>query len=82
MLAMNYLARITVNPEICHGKPIVRGMRWPVVVLLDLLVSGMTNEEILEEHPELEREDILAVLQYAGLLASGRPLGKVLTNPQ
>ena len=60
---MNYLGRITVNSEICHGKPIVRGMRWPVVVLLDLLASGMTNEEILEEHPELQREDIYAVLQ-------------------
>ncbi len=79
---MNYLERITVNPEICHGKPIVRGMRWPVVVLLDLLASGMTNQEILEDHPELEREDILAVLQYAGLLASGRPLGEVLARPQ
>ncbi|WP_223650291.1 DUF433 domain-containing protein [Hymenobacter psoromatis] len=79
---MNYLTRITINPEICHGKPIVRGMRWPVVVLLDLLASGMTNEEILKEHPELEREDILAVLQYAGLLASGRPLSEVLANPQ
>lgn len=77
---MNYLERITVNPEICHGKPIVRGMRWPVVVVLDLLASGMTNEEILDEHPELEREDILAVLQYAGLLASGRPLSEVLAG--
>ncbi len=79
---MNYLERITIDPEICHGKPCVRGMRWPVVVLLDLLASGMTNEEILEEHPELEREDILAVLRYAGLLASGRPLGEVLAWPR
>lgn len=74
---MNYLERITVNPEICHGKPIVRGMRWPVVVLLDLLASGMSNEEILDDHPELEAEDIYAVLQYASLLASGRPLGEI-----
>jgi uncharacterized protein (DUF433 family) len=74
---MNLLERITVNPEICHGKPIVRGMRWPVAVLLDLLASGMSNEEILEEHPELELEDIRAVLQYASLLASGRPLGDI-----
>jgi|GEM_PF-3208897 len=44
-------------------------MRWSVVVLLDLLASGMTNEEILEEPPELEREDILTVLQHVGLLA-------------
>lgn len=74
---MNLLERITVNPEICHGKPCVRGMRWPVVVLLDLLASGMSNEEILEEHPELQPEDIYAVLQYAALLASGRPLGDI-----
>ncbi len=64
---MNYLSRITINPEVYHGKPIVRGMRWPVVVLLDLLGSGMTNDEILEEHPELQMEDIYAVLQYAAL---------------
>ena len=74
---MNLLERITVNPEICHGKPCVRGMRWPVVVLLDLLASGMSNEEIIEEHPELQPEDIYAVLQYAALLASGRPLGDI-----
>lgn len=77
----NYFERITVNPAVCHGKPIVRGMRWPVVVLLDLLASGITNEEILEEHPELGREDILAVLQYAGLLASGQPLADALARP-
>ena len=76
---MNYLTRITISPEICHGKPCLRGMRWPVVVLLDLLGSGMTNDEIIEEHPELEAEDIYAVLQYAGLLASGRPLSDVLS---
>lgn len=74
---MNHLPRITSNPVICHGKPILRGMRWPVAVLLDLLASGMSNAEILTEHPELEAEDILAALQYASLLASGRPLGEV-----
>ena len=64
---MNYLERITVDPEICHGKPIVRGMRWPVVILLDLLASGMTNEEILEEHPELEIDDLKAVINWSKL---------------
>lgn len=54
------LERITLNPEICHGKPCVRGMRWPVEVILDLMGSGMTQEEILEDHPELEKEEILA----------------------
>jgi uncharacterized protein (DUF433 family) len=58
------LKRITIDQEICHGKPCVRGMRWPVEVIIDLLGSGMTNEEILEDHPELEKEDILASLNF------------------
>ena len=61
---MNYLERITINPEICHGKPIVRGMRWPVVIVFDLLKSGMTKEEILKDHPEREMEDFEACLFF------------------
>ena len=68
---MKYLDRITINPEICHGKPCIRGMRWPVEVILDMLQSSMSWEEILEDHPELEQEDILASLEYAKLLVSG-----------
>jgi uncharacterized protein (DUF433 family) len=68
---MNYLDRITINPEICHGKPCIRGMRWPVVVILGLLEGGMNFDEILEDYPELEREDIYAALQYARLSVSG-----------
>ena len=64
---MNYLDRITVDPNICHGKPCIRGMRWPVIVLLDELASGMTYNEILEDHPELQQEDIYAALNYAVL---------------
>ena len=55
-----YLERITVNPEICHGKPCIRGMRWPIEVLLDMMLSEMTFDEILEDHPELEKQDLLA----------------------
>lgn len=62
---MNHLERTTINPLVCHGKPCVRGMRWPVEVVLDLLGSGMTISEILDDHPELEREDITACLNYA-----------------
>lgn len=69
---MKYLERITIDPEICHGKPCIRGMRWPVEVILDLLGSEMTIEEILEDHPELEKEDIIACLNYARLLVSGQ----------
>ncbi len=72
------IERITIDPEVCHGKPVVRGMRWPVEVLLDLLGSGMSEEEILKEHPELEKEDIQACIQFARLSVSGenlRPTG-------
>ncbi|MFZ2897513.1 MAG: DUF433 domain-containing protein [Saprospiraceae bacterium] len=69
-----YLSRITVNPEVCHGKPCIRGMRWPVEVLLDMLLSEMSFEEILEDHPELEKEDILASLEFAKMLVSGRTI--------
>lgn len=69
---MEYLERITINPSICHGKPCIRGMRWPVEVVMDMLSSGMSSDEILEDHPELEKNDILACLSYAKLLVSGR----------
>ena len=66
-----YLERITINSDICHGKPCIRNMRWPVEVILDLLSSEMTIPEILNDHPELEKEDIIACLNYARLLISG-----------
>jgi len=71
---MSYLDRITINPDICHGKPCIRGMRWPVEVIIDLLGSDMTIEEIITDHQELEREDILASLNFAKLYLSGRSI--------
>ncbi len=68
---MESLSRITIDTTICHGKPCVRGMRWPVEVVLDLLGSGMSVAEILTDHPELERADIIACVDYAKLLMSG-----------
>jgi uncharacterized protein (DUF433 family) len=65
------LKRITIDPEICHGKPCVRGMRWPVEVIIDMMGSGMSTEEILEDHPELEKEDILASLNFVNLYLKG-----------
>jgi len=62
---MKYNNRTTINPNICHGKPCIRGMRWPVEVVLDMLMSEMTIAEILEDHPQLEKEDIQASLEYA-----------------
>ena len=56
--------RFTINPEICHGKPIIRGLRYPVENMLELLASGMSIEELLEDYPDLERDDFLACLAY------------------
>jgi len=71
--AMNTLLnRITINPEVCHGKPCIRGMRWPVEVVIDMLGSGMAVDEILKDHKELEKEDIMACLQFARLYLSGQ----------
>ena len=57
--------RITIDPEICHGKPTIRGLRYPVTMILELLSAGMTTEEILADYEDLEREDIPAALDYA-----------------
>ncbi len=59
------LDRITTDPSICHGKPCLRGLRYPVEEVLAWLASGMSHDEILADYPDLEREDILAALEYA-----------------
>lgn len=64
--------RITIDPTICHGKPTVRGLRYPVETILELLGSGMTWDEILSDYPDLERDYIVAVLAYAARLAQVR----------
>lgn len=74
---MNFLERITINPEVCRGKPCVRGMRWPVEIILDMLGSRMTEEEIIADHPELEMEDFQACLNFARLLVSGRSVSEL-----
>jgi uncharacterized protein (DUF433 family) len=58
----NLLERITVNPEQCGGRPCIRGMRIRVTDVLDLMAAGLTREQVLEELPDLEPEDIRAVL--------------------
>ena len=66
---MDLTDRITIDPEICHGKPTIRGLRYPVEMILELLSSGMTVEEILADYEDLEREDILAALAFATRLS-------------
>ena len=58
-------SRITIDPNIYHGKRCVRGLRYPVEFLLDLLSSGMTFDEILGDYPDLERDDLRAVLAFS-----------------
>ncbi len=59
------LERITMDANICHGKPVIRGLRYPVEMIMELLAAGMSHEEILADYEDLEPEDILAVLAYA-----------------
>lgn len=63
------LQRISIDPNICHGQPCIRGLRYPVTFILELLSSGMTHAEILEDYEDLEEADILAVLLYAAQLS-------------
>ncbi len=71
------LDRITRNSEICHGKPTIRGLRYPVDNMLDLMASGMSIEDILEDYPDLEKDDLLACLEYASRVARTKTSQKV-----
>lgn len=73
---MNHLKRITINPLQCGGRPCIRGLRVRVKDVLDLLASGASREEILEDYPYLEAEDIVAALEYAAQQAD-HPILKV-----
>ncbi len=61
----DFFNRITIDSEICHGKPTIKGSRIMVKTILELLTAGMTHQEILEDYPKLEQEDILACLAFA-----------------
>jgi len=71
------LQRISINPEICHGKPCIRGLRYPVEFLLELLSSGMTHAEILTDYDDLEEVDILAVLLFAARLSQVKSIHRL-----
>ena len=74
----NLLKRITMNPDICHGKPTVRNMRYPVEMILDLLSSGMTEKEIVADYPALEVSDVRACLEFASRLARVKSIRKIV----
>ena len=64
-MSQDRISRITMNDEQCGGRPCIRGMRIRVTDVLDLLSAGASSEEILQDYPGLEREDILAAIEYA-----------------
>ncbi len=64
--------RITLNPDVCSGRPTMRNLRFTVAQLLDLLAAGMTQEEILTDYPYLVEEDVKACLLYASIMANTR----------
>jgi len=73
----NLLKRITIDTNICHGKPTIRGLRYPVDMILELLGSGMSHSELLEDYEDLVNDDILAVLQYASKLSQVKSIYKI-----
>ena len=75
---MSFEQRITINPDVCHGKPCIRGLRYPVELILELLSSGMSSEEILDDYEDLQLEDILAALSFATRLSQIKRIEPVL----
>lgn len=76
-MAVNLLERITINQDVCHGKPTIRNMRYTVSMILDLLSAGMTTDEIIADYPVLEKADIQACLFYASRLSETKTLYKI-----
>jgi uncharacterized protein (DUF433 family) len=72
------LKRITINPDICHGKPTIRSMHYPVEMILDLLSSGMTTQEISNDYPAIETNNVKACLAYASRLTRVKSIHKVV----
>ena len=74
---MEILNNITIDPEICHGKPTIRRMRYPVDMLLELMASGMTHREILDDYPDISNEYLLSCLLYAAKLTQINSIYKI-----
>ena len=72
------LDRITIDPAICHGKPVIRGLRYPVETIIEYLAGGDTLEDVLAEFPDLERDDLLACLEFAACSLKARSQHLVL----
>lgn len=74
----NLLKRITLNPNVCFGKPTIRNMRYPVETILDLMSAGMTHEEILADYEDLEEADLQACLLFASKLVKVNSINKII----
>jgi len=74
----NLINRITINPEICNGKPTIRNTRYTVDLILDLLSAGMSNIEIIDDYPALEIDDIKACLAFASQLSKVKTIHRIV----
>lgn len=74
---MDHLNRITINPDVMHGKPVIRNMRFSVTQMLELIAGGMSFDEILEDYPYIENEDIVACLQYAAKISETKQVVQI-----
>jgi uncharacterized protein (DUF433 family) len=70
--------RITINPDVCHGRPTIRNTRYTVDLLLDLLSSGMSEDDIIKDYPALELKDIKACLAFASQLSKVKSVNRVV----
>jgi uncharacterized protein (DUF433 family) len=76
------LDRITINPKVMVGKPVIKGTRIPVELILRMLAQGISQEEILKEYPRLQSEDIRAALAYAGEVVAGEEVFLLQPSPE
>ncbi len=79
MSQTSLLSRITVDPAVCHGKPCIRGLRYPVESILEYLAGGDSAEHVLAEFPDLERDDILACLEFSRKMLAAKSVHLALT---
>jgi len=69
---MSQLGRVVIDAAVCHGQPVIRGLRYPVSTILELMASGMSHGEILADYPDLEADDLVAALEFGALTAGNQ----------
>ncbi len=71
-------SRISIDPEICHGKPCIKGTRIPVYLILEMLEHGLNFDQILEEYPQLEIDDLKACLEFAKRIINNEEISPIV----